>query len=437
MGHSSEITCLHKGAGFLFSGSLDCTAIQWHVHSGNRARTFQGHTERVNDICLDDAGDHLFTASNDHTVRQYGLALGQLARVLAGHSRPVCAIGSVGGRLLSAGSTALRVWDLASGECVGKHKHQAGSVSAMVLCKVQDGHGFMALDRLFTASSRGFLTELRLDTQTLAFSTVRVVDIVSDTSLGVSFVSAQKKHKSKGVKPVGAICVMLPGDQLPGAVFAGCHDGQVRQLDEMATAVGPQQDSQEEDTQETGPRAFVVSEAARTQVTTLCDGAKKKKKKKKQQNRHEQQLVPQSVDAPLTGSKYNRGGSAGEDIFGKPSVEGLHPNDECAPAPAEYTAAHEQLYHPELHKQTQEQEDRIFGKMPLPKPPARQGIAHLLQESGDEQPTQPSAQRGDSGDESSGWESEEADWPARPIVSPDQPVFSREDLANSFWVAKQ
>ena len=161
-GHSSPVT--HVAAlpdGRAISASDDNTLRLWDLASGQCLRVLEGHSDRSSPTsrrCPTDARSPPLTTTpcgsgtsppanacasskdiprpsstsrrcptdarspplDDHTLRLWDLASGQCLRVLEGHSWPVTHVAALpDGRAISAScDNTLRLWDLASGQCL-------------------------------------------------------------------------------------------------------------------------------------------------------------------------------------------------------------------------------------------------------------------------------------------------------------------------------
>src|SRR5271165_4544358 len=97
--------------------------------------TFRGHSGGVMHVAALPDGRAL-SASDDNTLRLWDLASGECLRVLEGHSGPVTHVAALaGGCALSASDDRhLRLWDLVSGECLRVlegHSRRVNHVAAL------------------------------------------------------------------------------------------------------------------------------------------------------------------------------------------------------------------------------------------------------------------------------------------------------------------
>ncbi|KAJ3001546.1 hypothetical protein HKX48_002814 [Thoreauomyces humboldtii] len=83
------------------------------MNTGEVVRSFKDHTRAVEDIVFSDDGLHLFSASSDTTIKKWDLGTGNLVATLQGHLTSVYVLALSDGCLWSASAdkTAQR-WDL-------------------------------------------------------------------------------------------------------------------------------------------------------------------------------------------------------------------------------------------------------------------------------------------------------------------------------------
>jgi hypothetical protein len=102
-------------ARFALSGSVDTTLKLWEVSSGRCLRTFEGHTDDVNSVCLSSDGRVALSGSRDKTLKLWEVSSGRCLRTFEGHKDSVCSVClSCDGRLALSGShdRSIQVWIL-------------------------------------------------------------------------------------------------------------------------------------------------------------------------------------------------------------------------------------------------------------------------------------------------------------------------------------
>jgi WD40 repeat protein/serine/threonine protein kinase len=107
----------------------------WHL------RTFDGHTEWVKSVALSVDGRWALSGSSDNALRLWDLASGQCLRTFVGHTEPVISVAiSPNGRWGLSGSSdyTLRLWDLASGQCLRTFEGHLDKVASVAISP--DGH---------------------------------------------------------------------------------------------------------------------------------------------------------------------------------------------------------------------------------------------------------------------------------------------------------
>ncbi len=122
-GHSEQVNsvCLSPDGRLAVSGGADQTLRLWQVATGRCLAAFPGHREWVTAVCLSADGRKVLSASTDRTLRLWRLNNRQCERVFVGHAKWVSsACLSPDGRhaLSGGGDHTLRLWDLDTGQCV-------------------------------------------------------------------------------------------------------------------------------------------------------------------------------------------------------------------------------------------------------------------------------------------------------------------------------
>lgn len=118
-GHSNDVTALAVAPdGSLYSGSVDCTVLQWR--RGAVVRLLTGHTKAITAIAVAPDNVIVCTASWDTTVLVWRAADGRRLRALCGHTGVVWAVVIDPDHRIYSGSMdkSIRVWCGTSGECL-------------------------------------------------------------------------------------------------------------------------------------------------------------------------------------------------------------------------------------------------------------------------------------------------------------------------------
>ncbi len=102
----------------VISSSREKTLNLWNVATGQRIRTFSGHTDWVTSVAFSPDGKTVVSASNDKTLKLWEVATGQRIRTFSGHSGFVNAVAfSPDGKTVVSGSSdrTLKLWEVATG----------------------------------------------------------------------------------------------------------------------------------------------------------------------------------------------------------------------------------------------------------------------------------------------------------------------------------
>jgi len=99
-------------------------------------RTLEGHTGGVNSVAISPDGRFVLSGSWDETLRLWDLATGQCLRTLKGHTERVNSVAiSPDGRFALSGShdNTLRLWDLETGQCLRTLKGHTDYVTSVAI----------------------------------------------------------------------------------------------------------------------------------------------------------------------------------------------------------------------------------------------------------------------------------------------------------------
>jgi WD40 repeat protein len=88
----------------------------WHLQTGLRLRTLDGHTDEINDVAISEDGRRAVSASRDKTLRVWDLTTGSNLCTLT-HTNAIThvAMSADGRRAVTASKRTLTVWDLVKG----------------------------------------------------------------------------------------------------------------------------------------------------------------------------------------------------------------------------------------------------------------------------------------------------------------------------------
>ena len=153
-GHGDRVYAVCAlGGERLASGSKDKTVRMWDLTTGEAMRTLTGHGGGVSSVCAL-GGERLASGSGDNTVRVWDLTTGEAVRTLIGHNKGVSSVCALGGELLASasGDRTVRVWDLKTGESVRILTGHDGAVWSVCALGVL-GRGKVVGQRLASASA--------------------------------------------------------------------------------------------------------------------------------------------------------------------------------------------------------------------------------------------------------------------------------------------
>jgi WD40 repeat protein len=166
-GHAESVdsVCLSGDGRNALSGSADNTMRLWELSTGRCLRTFEGHSEAVSagaatSVCLSGDGRYaLSRGSWDKTLRLWELSTGRCLRTFKGHRdsvNSVCLSGDGRHALSGSEDKTVRLWELSTGRCLRTfvgHTHAVFSVSLSGdgrFALSGSGHGWMRLWQLDT-----------------------------------------------------------------------------------------------------------------------------------------------------------------------------------------------------------------------------------------------------------------------------------------------
>lgn len=199
----------------VFSGSDDVTLRQWDLASGDQILRMAGHTDyiRAGAVTSDVT---VLSGSYDHTVKVWDTRTRD-AQMTLEHGAPVesVAVFPSGRIAVSAGGTAVKLWDLAAGgrELKTISNHQKTVTCAHVI-DVRDRDG-VTCSRLLTGALDGHVKVYDMDSFTVAYAYkypagVTAVAVAPDLSCMVtgmadrSMVVRQHKHGTGAISTISA-----------------------------------------------------------------------------------------------------------------------------------------------------------------------------------------------------------------------------------------
>jgi WD40 repeat protein len=76
----------------LLTGTNEHTAVLWDIQTGERLRTFTGHTQGVLEVAFSSDGRYVLTSGEDRTARLWETGTGRQVRTFAGYGNTISAI---------------------------------------------------------------------------------------------------------------------------------------------------------------------------------------------------------------------------------------------------------------------------------------------------------------------------------------------------------
>ena len=111
---------MHGNVGYEGVYSVVCQTTNAHCNHANAPNvtaSLEGHSSTVYSVAFDGIGGTLASGSDDHTVKVWDVATGECLRTLEGAGGRVLAC--AGGTLASGSADqTVKVWDAATGECL-------------------------------------------------------------------------------------------------------------------------------------------------------------------------------------------------------------------------------------------------------------------------------------------------------------------------------
>ncbi|NJM76398.1 MAG: hypothetical protein HC852_12170 [Acaryochloridaceae cyanobacterium RU_4_10] len=151
IGHIGNVTsvCLSANGQFVLSGSYDKTLKLWHVTTGECLHTFSGHIGNVTSVCLSANGQFALSGSGNHflisagdislkdnTLKLWEVETGKCLRTFFGHNNIVNSVClSADSRFALSGSDdcTLKLWEVKTGRCLRTFFGHTSSVMSVCL----------------------------------------------------------------------------------------------------------------------------------------------------------------------------------------------------------------------------------------------------------------------------------------------------------------
>ncbi|KAJ3119851.1 hypothetical protein HK098_005094 [Nowakowskiella sp. JEL0407] len=275
-GHNSAVCALVSVPGEsnrLFSGSDDFSVLEWKVSTGQSVRGFVGHSDCVSSIAvLPGSPIRLFSGSFDKSIIEWDLKTGKPLDKFFGHTQKITTITVLGGnppRLFSGSADqTIREWNLETRTITRVYRGHTDEITSVVAIGTVS-------PRLFSSSRDGSVkdwvvpleqpvTTRKLDTENdaiLASELDRQLNLEIIKEQPLVEIQEKKKPKDKMLKSmhhpewyktsiaearilpkgehypdstINAIAILTSS---PPALFVGCEDRMIRQIDFMSGRV--------------------------------------------------------------------------------------------------------------------------------------------------------------------------------------------------------
>jgi WD40 repeat protein/serine/threonine protein kinase len=146
-GHAGWVTsaCLSSDNRYVVSTSSDKTLRLWDVDKSQALCVFEGHAEEVLAACISADNGLLLSISKDKTIRLWNAEGGQCLRIVEGYTGEISAVclsadnlwAVTGGQDQPGGSyegvPSLRLWEVASGQCLRAFETRTGRVTSICI----------------------------------------------------------------------------------------------------------------------------------------------------------------------------------------------------------------------------------------------------------------------------------------------------------------
>merc|ERR1719461_2131404 len=122
-GHRAPVTrvIFHPVFSIMISASEDATIKLWDFETGDYERTMKGHTDSVQDVCLDKEGKMLASCSADMSVKLWDFNTYECLKTLHGHDHNVSSVAFLptGDYVVSSSrDKTIKMWEVSTGFCV-------------------------------------------------------------------------------------------------------------------------------------------------------------------------------------------------------------------------------------------------------------------------------------------------------------------------------
>jgi len=122
-GHRAPVTrvIFHPIFSLMISASEDATIKLWDFETGDHERTMKGHTDSVQDVCLDREGKLLASCSADMSIKLWDFQTYECLKTMHGHDHNVssCAFLPSSDYVVSSSrDKTIKMWEVSTGFCV-------------------------------------------------------------------------------------------------------------------------------------------------------------------------------------------------------------------------------------------------------------------------------------------------------------------------------
>ncbi|KZL50424.1 hypothetical protein A2T98_07405 [Nodularia spumigena CENA596] len=137
-GHKNSVNsvCLSADSRLALSGSADNTLKLWEISTGFCLRTFKGHQKPVTTVCLSADSRLAISGSEDNTFRLWEISTGRCLRIFEGHKsgiKSVCWSADNHLAISGSGDSTFKLWEISTGRCLRTFEGHKSGIKSVCL----------------------------------------------------------------------------------------------------------------------------------------------------------------------------------------------------------------------------------------------------------------------------------------------------------------